>query len=301
MKLATEISNKPIPPEIDYQVQGDNNSIEIYAERKKILEYAFNESQYKSYIKELYTPGGINILLDSPADHIHHHGLMFAIKVDGINFWEETEKSGFQISEKIEEVNMSDGAGVQHGLIWVDFSKQKRLLVEQREIKIQYISQVDANFLTWVSKFNVTESRSFVSLTGSHYHGLGMRFLRSMDKIGSFFTANNRKGKIFRGQERLISDEWCAYGIKSEDLKITVAMFAFPDNPEGPTIWFTMKEPFAYLSATLKLHEKELQLKKSNQLTLIYGIAIWDEFIETSKIAKAYQLWKNLINNSNYK
>ena len=43
----------------------------------------------KPYIQELYTPGGVQVLRDSVPDHKHHHGMMFAVAADGVNFWEE--------------------------------------------------------------------------------------------------------------------------------------------------------------------------------------------------------------------
>ena len=43
----------------------------------------------KPYIQELYTPGGVQVLRDSVADHPHHHGMMFAVAANGVNFWEE--------------------------------------------------------------------------------------------------------------------------------------------------------------------------------------------------------------------
>ena len=33
---------------------------------------------------------GENLLRDAPHDHLHHHALMYGIRVNGVNFWEET-------------------------------------------------------------------------------------------------------------------------------------------------------------------------------------------------------------------
>src|SRR5690606_22625381 len=51
---------------------------------------------FKPYVRELTTPSGTNVIRDAPADHLHHHGLMFAVTVDGVNFWEEAASSGVQ-------------------------------------------------------------------------------------------------------------------------------------------------------------------------------------------------------------
>ena len=54
--------------------------------------------QIKPYVRELAPLRGDNILRDSPFDHKHHHGLMFAIRVNGVNFWEETPGCGHEKS-----------------------------------------------------------------------------------------------------------------------------------------------------------------------------------------------------------
>ncbi len=64
-------------------------SATIRAGDRTLLEYRTAASPMKPYIRELYTPGGVQILRDALPDHKHHHGLMFALGVDGVNFWEE--------------------------------------------------------------------------------------------------------------------------------------------------------------------------------------------------------------------
>jgi hypothetical protein len=220
---------------------------------------------------------------------------MFAVTVNGINFWEESEKSGFQVTDTIKELEDSDGVGFESTLRWVTSAKDISLLSERRNITARVVPGTNATMVTWRSIVKVAEYYSEVTLSGAHYHGLGMRFLNSMNKIGKFVTANNRSGEIFRGQERLISDSWCAYTMELGDFQVTAAMFSSPDNPGGSAVWFTMKEPFAYLSATLKLHENPVILSTDNQLKLTYGVVLWDKVVGSSQIEEAFQLWKGLI------
>jgi hypothetical protein len=63
---------------------------------RPVLRYAFAADQWKPYVEELYSMGGRNVTIDSPPDHLHHHGLMYAITVNGINFWEEQTDPGVQ-------------------------------------------------------------------------------------------------------------------------------------------------------------------------------------------------------------
>jgi len=272
-------------------------TMDIYSGSKKLLTYFYDESQYKPYVKELFTPNGINILLDSPDDHKHHHGLMYAIKVDGVNFWEETPQSGWQIITSTSKINNktksnSSANGFVNEILWLASDKKKILLTEKKQIRIEPCSQFDSNLLTWICELTLPDSKKSATLTGAHYHGLGMRFIRSMDKEGRFFTADDKQGEIFRGEERLISDRWCAYTANAKNGKrVTVAMFGDPENSGGETIWFTMKVPFAYLSATMKLHESSFKLNRGDKLILQYGVALWDGEINAQRIEKMYQYW----------
>ena len=70
--------------------------VEVRFQDRPLLLYSMVFTNYKPYVKELRTLGGHNLLLDAPPDHRHHHGLMYAITVNGTNFWEEQTDPGVQ-------------------------------------------------------------------------------------------------------------------------------------------------------------------------------------------------------------
>jgi hypothetical protein len=281
---------------IDYRIISDDFNIMIYAADKKLLLYKQAKNAFKPYVKELNTPAGNNVLLDSPDDHKHHHGLMFACKVDGINFWEETDKSGFQVSGDYREVStIEDDGGFVVNVSWMDADKNQIMLSEIRSIKAKSLPALNANLFTWQSIFTGPESKSSVNLSGAHYNGLGIRFVRSMDNNGRFFTAENKSGEIFRGDERLIPDRWCAYTSQVGEKKVTIAMFNAPENQRSPATWFTMKETFAYMAATMRLHEDTFSLEQGDVLALKYGIALWDGHIDPEQIEEVYQFWIKIL------
>ena len=74
------------------------------------------------------------------------------------------------------------------------------------------------------------------------------------------------------------------------DKDVTVAMFDHPKNARHPATWFTMHKPFAYLSATLGLHEKPLEIDKKG-LNVCYGVALWDGKVSKERIEKLYKKW----------
>jgi hypothetical protein len=112
-----------------------------------------------------------------------------------------------------------------------------------------------------------------------------------MDERGTFRNADGKPGEIFRGEERLVRSAWCAYTARVDGDDVTVAMFGHPENPRHPATWFTMAEPFAYLSATLGLHEKPLEVVEGEPVKLRYAVVLWDARPGTETIDRVYQQW----------
>jgi len=280
------------------KVQIDKATILISADKQPILRYRYGDVRFKPYVKELFTPAGVNILLDSPPGHVHHHGLMFAVGIDGIDFWGESEGCGYQKHVSLQpprtvKNNLTEAVTFTEAIDWVRPDSNKTLVKEKRVITAGQIDSAAATLVTWHSVFTLAEGIDAVKFDGRHYFGLGMRFIRAMDATGTFLNADNAKGKTYRGDEKLLRSRWCAYTVKIKGKPITVAMFDAPKNPRHPALWFTMKKPFAYLSATLGLHKEPLDLKQPQQLNLRYAVVLWDAEIKPEKIEATYKQWAN--------
>ena len=285
-------------PSYDFSIEANN--LIIRSGEEVLLHYRYGDGQPKSYVREVFTPNGIGVLLDSPPDHVHHHALMFACAVDGVDFWADDvlhsagSRPGRQKHRRFPSIG-ADSSGrwvrLEEELCWVSPGDETPMLQEQRAIRLGHLAKPKATLLAWQCRLTVPEGKESVVLTGSHYHGLGMRFIRSMDATGEFRNPDNDPGTIFRGEERLRRSRWCAYTARADGKLVTVAMFDDPDNPRHPATWFTMAKPFAYMSATLKLHEEPLKVLKGKPLVLRYGVALWDGRAEISQIDALYKQW----------
>ena len=281
------------------RVVTDQNVVSVYDDDGVLLRYSYRDVPFKPYVKELFTPGGVNVLLDAPADHLHHHALMFAVTADGVNFWEEQQAPGRQVHQRFDDVRVDsrDGApfaGFSQQIDWKNPQTGQLVLKEIRTIEVCNLAEPKAALLTWQSQFEAPDGKESVTLSGSHYQGLGMRFVRSMDLEGEFRNADGKPGVVFRGEEKLVRSRWCAYTAKAQSKDVTVAMFDHPGNERHPATWFMMNKPFAYLSATLALHEQPLKVEPDNPLVLRYAVALWDGRIEDAKIEELYKRWAAL-------
>lgn len=276
------------------QIAKDDSLITIRCGDRDVLRYRFADVPYKPYVSEFLTPGGVNILRDSPSDHKHHHGLMFAIKVDGINFWEEHMAPGLQkVTHFGETESCENQAAFSHGVDWINPPDGRTLLQETRKIEVNSVKDSEASLLTWQCQFSCPAGKPSATLTGSHYHGLGMRFLASMDEGGHFQNADGGTGVDGTNESK---SRWCAYSAKADGKLVTVAMFDHPDNHRHPATWFTMDQGFAYMSDTMYLHKEPVIVNAAKPLLLRYGVALWDGSPEPDAIEKMYKNWLDFVN-----
>lgn len=280
------------------RITTEENVVSVYAGDSVLLRYHYRDVPFKPCVQQLFSPRGVNVLRDAPADHLHHHALMFAVAVDGVNFWEEQRAPGRQTHRCFTDTRIDKCvdvplAGFTEQLDWVSPRSQELLLKEHRTIEVCQLNDFKATVLSWQSSFDVPSGKESATLTGSHYFGLGMRFLKSMDVGGQFRNAEGKTGDVVRGDERLVRARWCAYTAGANGKPVTVAMFGHPDNLRHPTQWFTMTKPFAYLSATLNLHREPLKVTSDKPLVLRYAVAVWDNRVENKQIEKVYNWWVN--------
>ncbi len=277
------------------RVTKDDTTVSVFADKTPRLTYRYADVPYKPCVNTFCTPSGINILRDSPHDHVHHHALMYAISADGVSFWEERGKVGSQVNREIKEATKTMPGGIaaveiDEKLDWIT-SDKKPVLTEHRTITTYAAKDLKASLLTWQTELSAAEGKPSVKLGGSHYYGLGMRFVQSMDKVGRFFNATGKEGAVVRGKERLTPTKWMAYTAPASGKTVTVAMFDHPDNPRHPAKIFTMPAHFAYISATLNLWKEPLTLEAGKALVLRYGVALWDGEVTAEEVEKVYQKW----------
>ena len=256
-----------------------------------ILETRFPKDGPKSYVSVLTTPQGVNVLRDSAPDHVHHHALMFAVGVDGVDYWGEGPDCGRQVPAGRVECRAESHDGLLHAtfkqsLLWQD-AKNSPQIQEQRELTLlRSARHPQVSLLVWQGKVEVAPGREQVELWGRSYFGLGVRFVQSRDQGGTFFNASGGKGVAGTNDQRAA---WCAYTGQVNDHPVTIVIFDHPANPRSPATWFTMDQPFVYMTATLNLSKEKLTLKAGTPLTLKYGVAVCDGHLTPDQIDSLFK------------
>ena len=259
----------------------------VFRGDKKLLVYRSDPRQFKPYVKELCTIRGDNLLRDAPADHLHHHGLMYAVRVNGLNFWEEVSGSGVEkpVETLAPELDTTPAglpqATIRQTLHWLapqdaflPDSPKWALLIEKRTLVLTVNDSKDEVTLCWKSQFEVGGKTNTVVLAGASYFGLGARFLEELDPIAAHFNSEGRPD-LSETRQDVTPHDWCAVLFDRPSAPATFAIFGHPANVRGPAAFFTMKRPFAYLSATQGLEREPLVYHAGDKFQLEYLVALY--------------------------
>jgi len=263
-----------------------------------LLRYVFNPRQNKPYVAEFSAPGGRNILRDAPWDHLHHHGLMYAMVVNGLNFWEEV--SGHGVERVIETTATESGsaARLRQVIHWVApqdaflaDTTPKALLVERRTLILTVDTAARESALEWKAEFEVGQKTNTVRLTGGTYHGLGLRFLQSLDALAQHSYAG-RKPDLANSRQEVSIARWASVSFAAPDGPVTVVLAPRPANTRGDGAFFSMLTPFAYLSATQRLDKEPLEYRRGDKFALRYLVLLYPEIKTTEAIEARVQRWR---------
>lgn len=264
---------------------------EVTFKKKRVLLYSFDQDQFKPYVRELYTLAGENILLDGPLDHLHHHGLMYAIRVNGINFWEETLESGRQkhisILQRIHaESDDSLSADLIQTIHWTAPRNDRPLLIECRVITVRVNEKADEVAVGWQASFTVGQEA--LKIHGSAYNGLGMRLPPSWNRTAIHQNSENVPYTTEQTGD-VTSARWAAVSRVGERGS-TVLLFGSPGNP-GETRFFSMVNPFTYLSATQNLELRPLNYGSGEKFGLSYLLLAYSRRKSAEFINERYLEW----------
>ena len=265
--------------------------ITISSGRKPVLEYRRTCNPNNVYVSKLFTPSGFQVLLDSPRDHVHHHGLMYALDAGKNVWWMVGRKMGKQVPAGWTEIKEEKTSTVIGQALNWNAANGTTILKEERRITVHDDTSIPATLLTWNTVLSVAGEEDVVLKSKRHYAGLGIRFVRKMDKIGSFVFPEGKNSTAVRGTERVTADAWCAYRTAVDGKPVTVAMFSAPSSFRHPTYWFTMTAPFAYISATLNLYRRPHTLNPGSSVDLTYGVAVFDGKQDKDTLEEIYRKW----------
>jgi len=281
---------------MSFDVKADRGELEVRFKGRKLLVYAFATNQFKPYVRELYSLRGENILRDAPPDHLHHHGMMYAVYVNGINFWEEKGAPGLQRHVKLEHVGSSDRKGMPTAhftelVHWLaPTNMDTPLLIEKRTIAVAVDEKSQEVAVQWDAQFQAGPKAGKVTLHGPNYNGLGLRLPESFNHVARF---QNSQGLPYVGQntQNVIPAAWTSVSGLMDGRDVMLVMFGRKENAGGDGNFFTMLDPFAYLAVTQGLDRQPLEYADGDRFSLSYLLTVYTENKSAEFIRRRCELW----------
>jgi hypothetical protein len=287
-----------------FDVQRDQGRLQVTYKGRPLLVYAFAGNQFKPYVKELYTLQGDNVVVDAPPDHLHHHGLMYAIRVNGNNFWEERDQPGYEKSFSLlppQSGRSASGlpqAWFTQVVLWVPYKdvavadpRSVALLVESRTLTLTVDEALQEVALDWHADFKVGAGAPTVTLAGANYHGLGLRLPAAFNLVAQHQNSQNAP-PTNRGGE-VTPARWSSVSHRLNDHDITVAVFGHPETDGKLPMFFTMVQPFTYLSVTQGLDKATRQYSAGDKFSLDYRVVSYTEHRNPEFLQKRYSTWND--------
>ena len=272
--------------------------LEVRYKGQKLLVYAFATNQFKPYVRELYTLRGENVTRDAPPDHLHHHGLMYAVYVNGINFWEEKGAPGIERHAELPlKVASTDASGLPTASVtefiqWLAPTNlaapdpsAAAVLNERRALTVKVDESNQEVALCWESEFQVGPNTPKASIHGPNYDGLGIRLPESFNHVAKFQNSADLPYTA-KDTHDVTTAKWTSVSGQMDGHDVMLAMFGLPSNARGDTAFYTMLDPFAYLSATQALDKKPLEYAAGDKFSLSYLLTVYSanktrEFIQS--------------------
>ena len=295
--LALGCSVLAASPPITINSDVPQGTLEVGYKGHKLLVYAFATNQFKPYVRELYTLRGENVTRDAPPDHLHHHGMMYAVWVNGINFWEEKDAAGVEkhiempLQYALVDTNGVPTAHFMEVIHWLPptklataDSREAALLHEQRSLTLTVDETNQEVALRWESQFEVGPFAGKVTISGPNYDGLGVRLPESFNHDATF---QNSAALPYSGlnTENVIPARWTSAAGLMSGRPVMLVMF-------GDASYFTMLDPFAYLSGTRGLDQKPLQYAEGAKFNLSYLLTVYSEHKPTPFITRRAEAWE---------
>jgi hypothetical protein len=219
----------------------DEQRFLLHADNHIAFLYALRGYTNKPYIAVLRGPSGRNVLEDSPADHVHHHGVWWGHgDVNGVDFYLEAPAPGRRLG-RIEHVSFDDITdeprhyGFVQQLVWID-DESEPMIDERRAVDIHFR---DEEHYTVDLDSTYTARRSLAFGTTKESVLPGIRMAEQLTAVcgGHIRTSGGGKGESRNfGQPREWFDYWgerkAIYGLA--DVVEGVAVFDHPSNPNHP-------------------------------------------------------------------
>ena len=282
-----------------YDIIEAPDSIALSNEGKIIWQLHHRQAEGKPYFHPLATTEGQVFSDLRPKDHPWHRGLWFSWKkINGINYWEESRKTG--VSEgltKLLKIRRSvapdNTVTVEMKLAYAPAKTGTVAMTEERTVTIHPPNDSGVYAIDWSATFQSLESDVVLDRTplpeqpggkrGGGYAGLSLRMNKDVHG-GVFFNSEELSGT----EANRKSARWISYSAPQGG---SILMLDHPRNLRYPgKYYFVEKMPFMMPAV---IHDAPHTIEAGKTLRLSYRTIVFPERADGDSAEKSWKEWVN--------
>lgn len=265
----------------------DDTGVTFWVGERIAGRYRYTDA-FKPHLDQLATPAGHVLSLVSPHDHPHHKGLMYALRLPEVNFWEERvtlpgEVPGRQRHDDFSGATRTgEQVGFSEELTWLPHAGGEPVFLETRSLHCRALLGGQGYAWSWASEITAMRDLELTMSQWSapaedgrlvNYHGLGLRLRRDFSCTGGNAVRLDRHAASFAEAMGATPAE-CEF-LGSIDGTWPIQRAGVRIRQEQENALFVLESPFAFL-AMGPSNLAPRQMTRGERLLESYEITVFD-------------------------
>lgn len=277
------------PSSAGVQAKVEGSQVVVTVNGKLFTSYKFDHSQKYPYFWPVNGPvSGQTITTETSEPYPHHHSLFFGCdRVNGGNYWQDTNERGQILSEGPKIVESSGGKVVlEDECLWRQPGKEP-IIRDRRHIVITAPSE-GVRFID----FQITlEPLTDIRILNTNHSLFAARVVPELS-VTSGGTLINAEGKTGEKGTFNVASPWCDYSGVRNGVTEGIAILQHPANRWYPSKWFTRDYGFFSPTPMNWLEGNQLDLPKGEKLTLSYRVVVHTGNSQQADIPALFDAYK---------
>jgi len=261
------------------------DEIRVNVSGKLFTAYKYAKGQKYPYLYPVAGPATWkSVTTESSDPYPHHHSLFFACdKVNGNNYWQESNDAGQIVSQG---PTIIEPSGLRVLIKDVCLWQRPGAEPDLRDTRTITVSAPSETLRT--IDFEITlEPLKDVRIEKSNHSLFAARVVPELS-VTNGGRLVNAEGKESEAGTFGAASPWCSYSGMREGLREGIAIFQHPKNRWYPAPWFTRDYGFFSPTPMFWLENGQVDLPKGEALTLRYRVVV---FVGDPNLANLYSAY----------
>jgi len=277
------------PSSAGVQAKVEGNQVVVTVNDKLFTCYKFDHSQKYPYFWPVNGPAsGQTVTTETSEPYPHHHSLFFGCdRVNGGNYWQDTNERGQILSEGPKIVESSgDKVVLEDECLWRQPGKDP-IIRDRRRITIT----APGEGLRLID-FQITlEPLTDIRILNTNHSLFAARVVPELS-VTSGGTLINAEGKTGEKGTFNVASPWCDYSGARDGVTEGIAILQNPANRWYPSKWFTRDYGFFSPTPMNWLEGGQLNLPKGEKLSLSYRVVVHTGNSKQADISGLFDAYK---------